>query len=395
MPEEFLCGTIIPIVKDTCGDCTITSINRPITLGPVFLQIFENALLKKFGHYLTSDDLQFAYKKAHSTAHAHFVLKACVDYYTSNGSNVLVTFLDCSKAFDTISHYGIFLKLMDRGVPIFFLKLIMYWYLNMKSRVHWEAEFSDYFDVLTGIKQGGVLSPRIFTLYVDCLIRRLRKAGIGCYLFSFFVACLMYADDLCLIAPSRGAMQQLLAICEVFCNEFCLSFNVKKSKALLFGKYDTNLISPLKLNDEELDFVDSWKYLGCTIVSGGKFSFSTTSELAAFYASSNSVLRSLRKPNELVLMNLLYSNCVPNLTYCAEIKELNSADTNKYNVALNNCIRSIFSYNRWESTRQLRQQLSFPNISEIFATRRANFLRKNCESANHVIRDISRTLLLL
>ena len=113
---------------------------------------------------------------------------------------------------------------MDRGVPIFFLKLIMYWYLNMKSRVHWEAEFSDYFDVLTGIKQGGVLSPRIFTLYVDCLIRRLRKAGIGCYLF---VACLMYADDLCLIAPSRGAMQQLLAICEVFCNEFCLSFNVK------------------------------------------------------------------------------------------------------------------------------------------------------------------------
>ena len=205
----------------------------------------------------------------------------------------------------------------------------------------------------------------------------------------------MYADDLCLIAPSRGAMQQLLSICEEFCYESCLSFNVKKSKALLFGKYDANLITRLRLNDEELDFVDSWKYLGCTIVSGAKFSFSTTSELAAFYASSNSILRSLRKPNELVLMNLLYSNCVPNLTYCAEIKDLSGAETNKYNVALNNCIRGIFSYNRWESTRQLRQQLHFPNISEIFASRRANFLRKCFESSNPVIRDISRTLMLL
>ena len=265
----------------------------------------------------------------------------------------------------------------------------------MKSRVRWETEFSDYFSVLTGIKQGGVISPRIFTLYVDCLIRRLREAKIGCYLFSIFVACLMYADDLCLIAPSRGAMQQLLAICEEFCNESCLSFNVKKSKALLFGKYDSNLITRLRLNNEELDFVDSWKYLGCTIVSGAKFSYSTTSELAAFYASSNSILRSVRKPNELVLMNLLYSNCVPNLTYCAEIKDLSIADTNKYNVALNNCIRSIFSYNRWESTRQLRQQLHFPNITEIYASRKVRFLHKNCESTNNVIREISRTLLLL
>ena len=58
-------------------------------------------------------------------------------------------------------------------------------------------------------------------------------------------------------------------------------------------------------------------------------------------------------------------------------------------------IRSIFLYNRWESTRQLRQQLHFPNITEIYASRRARFLHKNCESTNYVIREISRTLLLL
>ena len=155
MPQEFLCGTISPIIKDSNGDSTSPSNYRGITLGPVLLQLFETALLKKFGHFLESDDLPFAYKKSHSTSHAIYVLKSCVDYYNEHGSNVIVTMLDCSKAFDTISHYGLFIKLMNRGVPICFLNLMIYWYLNMKSRCRWETAFSEYFRVPTGTKQGG------------------------------------------------------------------------------------------------------------------------------------------------------------------------------------------------------------------------------------------------
>ena len=113
IPYEFLCGTISPIVKDPNGDTTDTSNYRPITLGPTFSKLFEYLLLNKFGHYLESSNLQFGYKRRHSAAHAIFVLKSCVEYYTKHGSNILVTFLDCSKAFDTVSHYGIFLKLMN------------------------------------------------------------------------------------------------------------------------------------------------------------------------------------------------------------------------------------------------------------------------------------------
>ena len=203
----------------------------------------------------------------------------------------------------------------------------------------------------------------------------------------------MYADDLRLIAPSRGAMQQqLLSICEQFCQESCLTFNVRKSKALLFGKCDVTTISPLKLNDEDIEFVPSWKYLGCTVVSGAKLSFSTSSELGAFYASSNSILRSIKKPNELVLMNLLYSNCVPNLTYCAEVKELSSAEMNRCNVALNDCIPKVFTYNRWESARQPRQQLNFPNVYELFHSLKKRFWKNNARCSNTVIRQITEGL---
>ena len=118
------------------------------------LQLFEIALLQKFGSYLSTDDLQFAYKRGHSTSHAIFALKSCVEYFTTHGSNVFVTLLDCSKAFDAISHYGIFIRLMERGVPMCFLKIMIYWYLNMKSRCRWNDSFSEYFDVLSGMKQG-------------------------------------------------------------------------------------------------------------------------------------------------------------------------------------------------------------------------------------------------
>ena len=382
MPYEFLCGTITPIIKDPNGDSTNSNNYRGITLGPIFLQIFEYLLLNKFGHFLETDDLQFGYKGAQSTSHAIYVLKECVNYYTTHGSNVLVSFLDCSKAFDTVSHFGIFLRLIEQGVPLCFLKLLIYWYSNMQTRCLWRHAFSEYFSVPTGTKQGGVLSPRIFSLYMDRLIRLLRNRGIGCHIIGLFLACLLYADDLCLLAPSRGAMQEMLSICELFCDEFCLSFNVKKSKSLIFGNTKSKTFAPLTLKNESMEYVSQWTYLGATVVAGTTLSFTCKRELGNFYRSFNSLLSTVQKPNELVLMNLLYTNCVPSLTNAAEVKDISSSEMHKCNVALNDAIRRIFSYNRWESTRALRQELGFHNITEIFHSRRETFISKCLKPGN-------------
>jgi hypothetical protein len=78
----------------------------------------------KFGHYFGSDNLQFGFKSQHSTSHAMHSLKFCVDHFTDRGSNVFVAFYDFTKAFDTISHHGLFLKLMDRNFLLCFLLLI-------------------------------------------------------------------------------------------------------------------------------------------------------------------------------------------------------------------------------------------------------------------------------
>ena len=112
---------------------------------------------------------------------------------------------------------------------------------------------------------------------------------------------------MCLIAPSRGAMQSMLDICVEFCEEFCLSFNTKKSKVLIFGDTKDKCVNPLLLYNTPLEFVPQWTYLGATVVAGKTLTFSCKKELSNFYRSINSLLSAIQKPNELVLMNLLYS----------------------------------------------------------------------------------------
>ena len=103
-----------------------------------------------------------------------FLLKTNIQHFYENASDVFVTFIDCSKAFDRMSHNGLFLKLMQRGVPLCFLRVIMYWYLNMEAQVKWLNAKTAFFSVTSGTKKGGVISPHFYGIYTDDLIKILR-----------------------------------------------------------------------------------------------------------------------------------------------------------------------------------------------------------------------------
>ena len=73
-------------------------------------------------------------------------------------------------------------------------------------RIRWNNTVTDYFTISNGVKQGGVLSPILFSLYLDQLISRLRHIGMGCHMNGLFtgVYIYIYADDITLLAPSRA-----------------------------------------------------------------------------------------------------------------------------------------------------------------------------------------------
>ena len=77
--------------------------------------------------------------------------------------------MDASKAFDRVNHLTLFKKLIDRGTPLIFVRIIMQWYVTQKACVRWGSAVSDNFFVSNGVRQGGILSPLLFNVYMDCL----------------------------------------------------------------------------------------------------------------------------------------------------------------------------------------------------------------------------------
>jgi hypothetical protein len=77
--------------------------------------------------------------------------------------------------------------------------------------------------------------PFLFSVYFDEVLCRLQSAGVGCYIGQFFMGALAYADDLTLLAPTASAMRRMLAICERFVDEFHVTFNVERTKCVIFA----------------------------------------------------------------------------------------------------------------------------------------------------------------
>ena len=394
VPANFLQGTITPIVKDSQGDLSDPSNYRGITLSCLPAKLFELAIQMKTSHLLGTNELQFGFKSRTSTNHALYAMKSTVDHFLNHGSNVYVAFLDCTKAFDRISHHGLFSKLISRNIPLCILLCLIYWYSNMKSCVRWGDQCSRSFRVPLGIKQGGINSPNLFSCYIDDLSYLLQKMNIGCHLFNIFLAMILFADDICLLAPTRAALDKLIQKSAEYCNEFGLSFNAKKSKILVFSKTRVNheQLLPIFLNGDKIEYCDTVKYLGAHVVTENGISFSASSDLASFYRASNSILRAINKPSDEILIHLLYSNCIPILTYACAVKQYSTKQMQECNTAVNNALRLIFGYNRWESIRSVRESFGYKSLTELFAIAKRRFDLSLPRHHNKVISHLARNL---
>ena len=101
---------------------------------------------------------------------------------------------------------------------------------------------SNSFRVRNGVRQGAILSPSLFCVYLDTLLSQLRDAGIGCHIGGKFLGAFGYADDITLLSPSREGLQRMLNICENFAQSHSMQFSTdptpskSKTKYLIFSK---------------------------------------------------------------------------------------------------------------------------------------------------------------
>ena len=376
VPSEFKFGFMIPLVKDVQGNHSDVANYRGITISPIISKIFEHVLKIMFGDHLTTSTLQFGYKSKSATNHALFCLKQTVDYYINNGSRVYCSFLDASKAFDRLVHSGLFIKLIERNVPKVFLDIIIVWHDGLYCQVRWDNHYSNWFPVSAGVRQGGVLSAVLYSIYVNDLIHILQTSGIGCYFLNRFAAAFFYADDMAVIAPSIKGLQKMLDLCHLYCLEWDIKLNAQKSKNMFFGKGPTPTYTT-KLDGQLIAWESKVVYLGITLKSGSSFNCCVKEKLGKFYRSLNSILRIEGYADEMVTLRLLEAQSLPILMYGMEVIHVTNVDDKRQlRVAYNAIYRKIFDYTRRESVTNLQHALRRSTWEERCEKQKNSFLNK-------------------
>ena len=126
-----------------------------------------------------------------------------------------------------------------------------------------------------------------------------------------------------------------------------------------------------------------------SIVAGKSFSYTARTEISSYYRAANSVLNVLTDAQENVLMSLLYTNCIPIITYACSVKQYSASDMTDCNTAINSTIRKIFDFRNRLSVRTLRKIGGYKSIYVIFAEAQKKFLIDAQKHSNPVVKHIS------
>ena len=271
IPLSFKSSIIIPLFKK--GDVNVASNYRGLSLLNSIYKIFTGLILNRLNSWVDCHNIlneyQAGFRRGYSTIDHLFTLSSIVHMNFSASSKTYAFFVDFSAAFDMIPRNSLFYKLCSLGLSRKIISLLQKLYENTTSKVWDGNKLSDTFEVTQGVKQGCLLSPLLFSLYLNDLHNFLPG---GLTISNSTVKVLMYADDIVLLADSPAVLQLMIDSLHKYCLQWCLKLNLNKSKIVVFRK-GGRLRSDLcwKYGNNVIEIVNEYKYLGVILTFNMSF----------------------------------------------------------------------------------------------------------------------------
>ena len=226
-------------------------------------------------------------------------------------------------------------KLFERSTPPEIWQIMNNWYSCSTASVLWNNSQSSQFALCQGVRQGAILSPLLYSIFVDNLLISLSSSGFGVKIDDIFCGALMYADDLALIAGSESDLQHMLDIASSYAKSWKYSFNATKSSVLVLGEASRSraLRRPTRhwlIQGSPIPEKDEQKHLGVLQTVFHSTVHRTTRRCSAgrstFYAL-NAVGSRHGCLHPLTSYHLYITLCVPILLYGSELWCLTKSET--------------------------------------------------------------------
>jgi hypothetical protein len=216
---------------------------RFITMGNVLAKLFGTVLLTRLSHWsrmagLTSPT-QAAFQPGRSCEQHVISLMEVLKARRRAKLPTWMVFVDFRKAYDTVNHKALWAVARRAGVPEAIVKLLEDWNHGRSATLRINGRLSEPYPIGKGVPQGDVLSPWLFNLYIESLVRTIQANGdySGVEAFGLRFKELLYADDLALFCADRGQAETALGIVVQWCRAWGLEVGVgaKKTEAMVFG----------------------------------------------------------------------------------------------------------------------------------------------------------------
>ena len=260
---------------------------------------------------------------------------------------MLVNFIDYEKAFDSIDRKSLWKIMRHYGIPQKIVSLIDEMYKNTTCRVLHEGQLTESFEISTGVRQGCLMSPFLFILAIDWLTKESmdgRRNGIQWTLWKQLDD-LDYADDIALLSHRQQHLQAKTDVFEQLSSSIGLRIHPGKSKILRICSSNTE---PVKVNDQELEEVDTFTYLGSIVDEVG----GTEADIRARISKARNAFNLLgkfwkdRTISIRTKCRLFNSNIKPVLLYGCETWKFTKMLLYKLQTFVNTCLRKILRI-RW------------------------------------------------
>jgi hypothetical protein len=262
--DLFFRSLIFPIFKK--GDPNIPRNYRGITFmncaAKLYMAILNQRLMKWVQEKGILNEYQAGFRPNYSTIDNIYNLSSIIQLKFNEKKRVYAFFVDFEAAFDNVPRDALMLKLSNMGVSTKFLNQLSTLYKGTLSAVWNGKGISKYFETRSGVKQGCLLSPLLFALFINDLHEVL---GEGLNIEGLNLRILMYADDIVILADDPRTLQNMIVKLERYCHEWNMSVNRAKSKIMVFRRggrhrYDEQWT----FNGLPLEIVKSYVYLGVT-----------------------------------------------------------------------------------------------------------------------------------
>ena len=267
---ESLCESVFIALPKVEGTLECNK-HRTLSIMSQTTKILLRIILKRIRTKLKTQisDQQFGFVPGKGTSNALFALRVLTENVLEVQKDIFVCFVDYEKAFDKVKHANLFNMLNEAGIDGKDMRLMRNLYWKQKATVRVGDEESPSLEIRRGVRQGCVLSPELFNLYSEVIMRDLLEMD-GIKAGGRNINNIRYADDTVLITDSEEKLQDLVPALVRASGEHGLKLNVSKTKVMVISKADNDISANVEVGGVVLEQVQRYKYLGSVVTKDGR-----------------------------------------------------------------------------------------------------------------------------